>query len=56
MIIGKGGAMLKRIGSEARRDIEKMVDGKVFLKMWVKVEDDWRNKNSAIKNFGYVAD
>lgn len=56
MIIGKGGAMLKRIGSEARRDIEKMVDGRVFLKMWVKVEDDWRNKNSAIKNFGYVED
>lgn len=56
MIIGKGGAMLKRIGSEARRDIEKMLDGKVFLKMWVKVEDDWRNKNSAIKNLGYVED
>ncbi|MDD4688306.1 MAG: GTPase Era [Eubacteriales bacterium] len=56
MIIGKGGAMLKRIGTEARRDIERLVDGKVFLKMWVKVEDDWRNKNSAIKNLGYVAD
>ncbi len=56
MIIGKGGAMLKRIGSEARRDIERMLDGKVFLKMWVKVEDDWRNKNSAIKNLGYVED
>ena len=56
MIIGKGGAMLKRIGSEARRDIEKMLDGKVFLKMWVKVEDDWRNKNSAIKNLGYTED
>jgi len=56
MIIGKGGAMLKRIGSEARRDIERMLDGKVFLKMWVKVEDDWRNKNSAIKNLGYTED
>ena len=56
MIIGKGGAMLKRIGSDARRDIERLVGGRVFLKMWVKVEDDWRNKNSSIKNFGYVQD
>lgn len=54
MIIGKGGAMLKRIGSDARRDIERLLGGKVFLKMWVKVEADWRNKNSSIKNFGYV--
>lgn len=53
MIIGKQGAMLKRIGSEARHDIERLLDGKVYLKLWVKIEEDWRNKNTDLKNFGY---
>ena len=45
--------MLKRIGSYARADIEKMTDQKVFLQLWVKVKDDWRNSDKMLKNFGY---
>lgn len=56
MIIGKQGSMLKRVGSDARHDIEKMLDSKVFLELWVKVEENWRNKNSDLKNFGYFND
>lgn len=52
MIIGKGGAMLKRISSTARGDLERFLDEKVFLQCWVKVKDDWRNKESMIRNFG----
>ena len=44
---------LKRIGSEARRDIEKMVDKKVFLETPVKVKNNWRNDSRELKNFGY---
>ena len=53
IIIGKGGATLKRIGSYARLDIEKMLDKKVFLELWVKVKDDWRNKEGSLGDFGY---
>lgn len=53
IIIGKGGEMLKKIGSLARTDIEKMLDKKVYLQLWVKVKTDWRNNNSLIKNFGF---
>lgn len=53
IIIGKGGAMLKRIGSEARKDIEEMMEARVNLKMFVKVRKDWRDNNSFMKNFGY---
>jgi GTP-binding protein Era len=49
IIIGKGGAMLKEIGTRARRDIERMLGAKVNLKLWVGVEKDWRQKESAIK-------
>lgn len=53
IIIGKNGEMLKKIGSLARVDIEKMLDKKVFLQLWVKIKPDWRNSNSMIKNFGF---
>lgn len=53
IIIGKNGEMLKKIGTLARADIEKMLDKKVYLELWVKVKDDWRNSDFLIKNFGY---
>ena len=53
IIIGKQGAMLKKIGSTARFEIEKMLDLKVNLKLWVKVKKDWRDSDFLIKNFGY---
>lgn len=56
IIIGKNGDMLKRIGSLARGDIEKMLDKKVYLELWVKIKNDWRNSDFLIKNFGYKED
>ena len=56
IIIGKGGAMLKKIGSNARYECEKMLDAKVNLKLWVKVKKDWRDSDYLIKNFGYRKD
>jgi GTP-binding protein Era len=56
IIIGKGGAMLKKIGANARYEIEKMLDQKVNLKLWVKVKKDWRDSDYLIKNFGYNKD
>ena len=56
IIIGKQGAMLKKIGSTARFEIEKMLDMKVNLKLWVKVKKDWRDSDFLIKNFGYTKD
>ncbi len=53
IIIGKGGAMLRRIGSQARVEIEKMLEMKVNLQLWVKVKKDWRDSDYLIKNFGY---
>ncbi len=53
IIIGKGGAMLKKIGSSARRDIENLLEAKVNLQLWVKVKKDWRDSDFLIKNFGY---
>lgn len=53
IIIGKNGEMLKKIGTMAREDIEKMLDKKVYLELWVKVKTDWRNNNALIKNFGF---
>lgn len=52
IIIGKGGDMLKRISSSARRDLEKFFNCKVNLKCWVKVKEDWRNREGLIHNFG----
>lgn len=53
IIIGKNGEMLKKIGTLARGDIEKMLDKKVYLELWVKIKTDWRNSDFLIKNFGY---
>lgn len=53
IIIGKQGNMLKKIGSTARYEIEKMLDCKVNLKLWVKVKKDWRDSDFLLKNFGY---
>lgn len=53
IIIGKGGAMLKRIGSDARREIEALLDGKVNLQLWVKVRKEWRDSELYLKNYGY---
>jgi GTP-binding protein Era len=53
IIIGKGGAMLKKISTFARQDIEKFFDCKVFLQTWIKVKEDWRNKAQILQNFGY---
>lgn len=53
IVIGKGGAMLKRIGTVARKDIEDMMEGQVNLKLWVKVRKEWRDSDIQMKNFGY---
>ena len=54
MIIGKNGAMLKKVGQYAREDIERFMGAKVFLQTWVKVKENWRDNNALIRNFGYV--
>lgn len=54
IIIGKHGAMLKKIGEDARKDIEEFMGTKVFLQMWVKVKEKWRDSNSLLRNFGYT--
>lgn len=56
ILIGKGGSLLKKIGTEARQELEKIVDKKVFLGLEVKVEKDWRKNNKVLKNFGYVSE
>lgn len=53
IVIGKGGAMLKRLGTAARKDIEDMMEGQVNLKLWVKVRKEWRDSDIQMKNFGY---
>ncbi len=53
IIIGKGGSMLKKIGSAARYEIEQQLEAKVNLKLWVKVKKDWRDSDFLMKNFGY---
>lgn len=53
IIIGKGGAMLKKIGSVARFEIERMMEQQVNLKLWVKVRKEWRDSELLMKNFGY---
>ena len=53
MIIGKGGGMLKRVASQAREDIEHFLRCKVNLKCWVKVREDWRNRENVIRSFGF---
>ena len=53
IIIGKQGAMLREIGKQARGDIERMLDAKVYLELWVKVKEGWRNNQYQMRNFGY---
>lgn len=54
ILIGKGGSMLKRVGTEARKDIEKFFGKKVYLELFVKVEPNWRNRENKLKAFGYI--
>ena len=54
IIIGKHGAMLKKIGEDARKDIEEFMGTKVFLQTWVKVKEKWRDSKSLLRNFGYT--
>lgn len=56
IIIGKGGLMLKKIGQQARESLERHLNKKVCLKLWVKVKEDWRNSDILMKNFGYVSE
>lgn len=56
IIIGKGGALLKQVGTEARKDIERLLDERVNLKLWVKVKDKWRKKKPFLKELGYNID
>jgi GTP-binding protein Era len=54
IMIGKGGNMLKRVGTEARKDIEHFFGKRVFLELFVKVEKDWRNRENKLREFGYM--
>lgn len=54
ILIGKGGAMLKKVGTEARKDIEKFFDKRVYLELFVKVEPNWRNRENKLRSFGYL--
>lgn len=56
IVIGKGGAQLKALGAAAREQIEQLVDGKVFLELWVKVSRDWRRDPNMLKQLGYGTD
>lgn len=56
IIIGKQGAMLKKIGTKARMDMERLLDTKVNLKLWVKVKKDWRDSDTLLKNYGFRDD
>jgi len=53
IVIGKGGSVLKQVGSQARRALEELLDEKVFLQLWVKVSRDWSDNERALKQFGY---
>ncbi|HJV76837.1 MAG TPA: KH domain-containing protein, partial [Paludibacter sp.] len=56
ILIGYGGKSLKKVGTEARKDMELFFDKKVFLELFVKVEKDWRNKDTKLRGFGYNLD
>ena len=56
IVIGKGGKRLKQIGSDARRDIERLVESKVFLQLWVKVREDWSDDERSLAAFGYSSE
>ena len=54
IIIGKGGTMLKKVGERARMDLERFFGTKINLQLWVKVKEDWRNREGMLKNFGFT--
>ncbi len=54
ILIGHGGSRLKKVGTEARKDIEKFFDKSVYLELFVKVEADWRNRENKLRSFGYI--
>ncbi|MBD5378459.1 MAG: GTPase Era [Bacteroides sp.] len=54
IIIGKAGSKLKKVGTDARKDIEKFFDKRVYLELFVKVEPNWRNRENKLKSFGYI--
>lgn len=56
IVIGENGSTLKQVGTAARRDLEKILGGKVFLKLWVKVRENWSDDPAALKQFGFVND
>ncbi len=56
IIIGRGGTMLKKISTQARKDMERFMGEKVYLQTWVKVKENWRDNPAAIQNFGYTGD
>lgn len=56
IMIGKGGSMLKKIGTLARQDIEHLLGSKVYLQLWVKVQPNWRDKSTLLKSYGYRRD
>ncbi|MFD1455765.1 GTPase Era [Levilactobacillus lanxiensis] len=56
IMIGKGGSMLKKIGTMARQDIEHLLGSKVYLQLWVKVQPNWRDKATLLKSYGYRKD
>ncbi|MFD2046097.1 GTPase Era [Ornithinibacillus salinisoli] len=56
ILIGKQGSMLKNIGKDARKDIEALLGTKVYLELWVKIQKDWRNKQSQLQEFGFRSD
>ena len=53
IIIGKGGAMLRKIGEMARKDVERYMGARVYLQSWVKVKENWRDRTAMLRNFGY---
>ena len=53
MVIGEGGELLKRIGSETRQELERLTDGKVFLELWVKVRSGWADSEEHLRSYGY---
>ncbi|HKX57569.1 MAG TPA: KH domain-containing protein, partial [Xanthomonadales bacterium] len=53
IVIGKGGLVLKQVGTQARKELEKLFDEKVFLRLWVKVKDDWSDNERAMRQMGF---
>ena len=56
IVIGKKGALLKEVGTRARKDIEMLLGSKVYLELWVKVQKDWRNKSAQLRDYGFRDD